>query len=143
MKDIPKVGERYPLFDDGKLHSTRLYYGEVLRVITPEEAATEMVPHLEQIKEGFSKDSYGLVDRSLVDVWKYEVQQCYWLFATETDLFVEVTAPEYDEHNLWFVRTKDGGWFSMDIQSDWQTSELDVDGSLLEEMERNYEEFTD
>jgi hypothetical protein len=41
------------------------------------------------------------------------------------------------------VRTKEGGWFSMDIQSDWQGCELDVDGSLLEEMERNYEEFSD
>lgn len=145
MKPIPKIGERYPLFDDGKLHNTRLYYGDVIRVLTPEEAKDEKVLRLEQLTEGMSttKDDYGLVDRSLVEVWMDEIKKADFLFSPETDYFVEVNAPEYDEHNLWFVRTKEGSWFSMDIQSDWQGCELDVDGSLLEEMERNYEEFSD
>ena len=145
MKTIPKIGERYPLFDDGKLNNTRLYYGDVLRVLTPEEAKDEKVLRLEQLTEGLStsKDDYGLVERSLVEVWMDEIKKADFLFSPETDYFVEVTSPEYDEHNLWFVRTKEGGWFSMDIQSDWQGCELDVDGSLLEEMERRYEEFSD
>lgn len=145
MKTIPKIGERYPLFDDGKLNDTRLYYGDVLRVLTPEEAKDEKVLRLEQLTEGLSrsKDDYGLVERSLVEVWMDEIKKADFLFSTETDYFVEVTAPEYDEYNLWFVRTKEGGWFSMDIQSDWQGCELDVDGSLLEELERRYEEFSD
>ena len=145
MKTIPKIGERYPLFYDGKLNDTRLYYGDVLRVLTPEEAKDEKVLRLEQLTEGLSrsKDDYGLVERSLVEVWMDEIKKADFLFSPETDYFVEVTSPEYDEHNLWFVRTKEGGWFSMDIQSDWQGCELDVDGSLLEEMERRYEEFSD
>lgn len=144
MKPVPKANEQYPLFDDGKLNETRLYYGEVLRVLTPEEAKDEKVLRLEKLTEGpsTSKDDYGLVERSLVDVWKDEVPKADFLFSPETDYFIEVSAPEYDENNLWFVRTKEGGWFSMDIQSDWQGCELDIDGSLLEEMRRNYEEIS-
>jgi hypothetical protein len=137
MKPIPNIGETYPLFDDGKLNDTRLYYGEVRRILTVEDAKKETVGHLEKIG-----DDYGLVERYLYDVWVQETKDAEFLFSQETDYFVELSAPEYDENLLWAVRTKDGGWFTMDIQSDWQGCEVDTDGSLLEEMNRRYEEYS-
>ena len=38
----------------------------------------------------------------------------------------------YDENIIWFVRTVQGGWFSIDVQSSWQYGSLDVDGSIYE-----------
>ena len=38
----------------------------------------------------------------------------------------------YDENIIWFVRTVQGGWFSIDVQSSWQHGSLDVDGSIYE-----------
>lgn len=136
MKPVPKIGEIYPLFDDGKLNDTRLYYGEVTRILTVEEAKTEIVKHLEK-----TEDDYVLVERTLYDVWKQEILDADFLFSQDTDYFVEISVPDYDENLLWAVRTKEGGWFTMDIQSDWQGCEVDVDRSLLEQMEARYEEY--
>ena len=44
--------------------------------------------------------------------------------------FIGCIIEEYDENEIWFARTKEGGWFSLDIQSDWQGGVLDVDGEL-------------
>lgn len=138
MKPVPKIGETYPLFDDGKLTDTRLYYGEVKRILTVDESKTEIVKHLEKIG-----DDYGLVDRTLYDIWKQEILDADFLFSQDTDYFVEISVPDYDENMLWAVRTKDGGWFTMDIQSYWQGCDVDVDRTLLEQMEARYEEYVD
>ena len=71
---------------------------------------------------------------SLEDIWKDEMTQCHWLYATETDYFIEASCPVYDDNYLWFARTKDGGWFSMNIQSWWQSGELDVDNTKFNEI---------
>ena len=63
-----------------------------------------------------------------------------WLYAEETDFFVECEIPGYDENTIWFVRTVQGGWFSMDVQSSWQSGSLDVDGSIYKEVKKWFEE---
>ena len=68
-----------------------------------------------------------LVPRSLWDIWNIsESRDLIGYFSEKTDVLSEVSCPKYDENNLWFARTKDGGWFSMDIQSGWQGGLLDV-----------------
>jgi hypothetical protein len=54
---------------------------------------------------------------------------CYWLYAPETDYFIKA---EYDdeEEPAYFVRTKDGGWFSLGFFG----ARLDTDGSLYSKM---------
>lgn len=55
--------------------------------------------------------------------------------------FVECEIPGYDEANtIWFVRTIQGGWFSMDVQNTWQSGSLDVDGSIYNEVKKWFEE---
>jgi hypothetical protein len=69
---------------------------------------------------------------SLYEQWKEEVLNHDWLYAVDTDYFIECSCPKYDEDNLWFVRTKDGGWFSMNIQNSWQSGRLDIDEKIFD-----------
>lgn len=126
ISKIPKIGKYYHFFDDGKLSPSRHYICRVERIITPEEAKSIMceVPN----------EYDDIMDAILLyDHWHdNEMPNHDWLYAKDTDYFIECSCPKYDKHNLWFVRTKDGGWFSMDIQSWWQGGRLDIDESIYE-----------
>ena len=61
-----------------------------------------------------------------------------WLYAEDTDYFIKISCPVYDEHMLYAVRTKDGGWFTIDAESWWQGGVLDVDGSVYERVIEDY-----
>lgn len=132
LKSIPIVGKEYHFWDDGKTSPSRHYICKVERIITPEEAKNIIVrvPHWD-----FEKKENFFVEVSLYDHWHDdEMPNHAWIFESETDYFVEASCPKYDENNLWFVRTKDGGWFSIDVQSDWQSGDLDIDNSIYEDI---------
>ena len=82
-----------------------------------------------------------MVDQCIIDTWHRERDNHHWLYNKdeETDCFIEISVPEYDEYNLWAVRTKWGYFFTMDIQSSWQGGVLDVDGSHFNEFKRTLE----
>ena len=120
LKAVPIVGNEYHFFDDGKIKPSRHSIATILRLVSPDEAKNIFV------------DSMALGHVSLWEIWKDEVEQCDWLYEKTTDWFVEASDKDYDEHNLWFVRTQDGGWFSMDVENGWQSGRLDIDGSLYE-----------
>lgn len=105
---IPEVGKEYHAFDDGKIKPSRL---EVVKIV-------ELIP-------------FGKADEELLKDWKQNVEECYWLYASETDYFAK---GEYDDETSYFVRTEDGGWFSLG----WFGSRLDIDGSLYEKMKEWY-----
>lgn len=137
-KQIPKVGEYYHFWDDGKTSASRHYICKCEQIINSKKAKSVIleIPNCNDTNKR----------RSLFNIWKYKVAYCNWLYAQETDYFIECSCPNYDENNLWFVRTKDGGWFSLDIQSSWQAGELDVDSSIyntiIEECIDNGWDFT-
>jgi hypothetical protein len=108
---IPEVGKEYHIFDDGKIRPSRHYIAKILEIIPFEECK----------------------DEDLLESWRDEVETCYWLFATETDYFVKA---EYDDEMSYFVRTIDGGWFSLGFGA----SRLDIDGSLYKIMLDQYGE---
>lgn len=126
-------------FDDGKRSISRHYICRVEHIITKEEAKKidVNVPY-------WDFDNNKEVDNiiSLYDHWNNEIANHDWLYAKDTDYFIEVSCPKYDENNLWFVRTKDGGWFSMDIQSSWQGGRLDIDESIYESILNDIENDT-
>lgn len=127
--NIPEVGKFYHFFDDGKTSISRHYICKCEKIITPEEAKNIKVevPHW----DFESKSEYKEI-MSLYDKWKYEVYECDWLYSNDTDYFIECFCPQYDENNLWFVRTKyDDGWFSINIQSCWQAGRLDTNESIF------------
>jgi len=102
-----EIGKKYNYFDDGKIWESRRLTVEI----------TEIIPF---------KD----IDDTTLCIWKSEVEQCYWLYSKETDYFVKgLLETEYIEikyEEIIFVRTLDGGWFSLG----WWGGRLDVDGKL-------------
>ena len=143
LKPRPEVGKFYHFWDDGKTGPSRHYICKCEEIITPLQA-----------KEIIIKDN-----ESLYDVWRQEVDEHRqgdnfkvlskgasqktgepWLYAEETDCFVRLSCPEYDQNDLWAVRTVDGGQFTMDIQSWWQGGRLDVTGEIYDNIISWYEQ---
>lgn len=128
-KSLPEIGKFYHFFDDGKTSPSRHYICKCERIITPEEAKRVMI----EVPNEYVDDVMDKI--SLYEHWyNNEVPSTYWLFSDKTDYFIECSCPKYDKHNLWFVRTHDGGWFSMDIQNFWQGGRLDIDSEIFQEV---------
>lgn len=117
QQPIPEVGKEYHIFDDGKLSMSRHYMAEITAVIPALQSAA-LYPEL-------------------YDAWQENVKEADWLFAEDTDYFVKATS-SYDANPLYFVRTVDGGWFSIDYPNTWMGARLDVDGSLYNKMMEYY-----
>lgn len=152
LKPIPKIGNSYHFFDDGKIKESRHYIATVLDIVTPEQTKNIM----------FSRaDDEVSFEISLYEIWRNEIDDhrqstnfkviaagvsmevgAPWLYAEETDYFIKCSIPEYDENDVWFVRTVNGGWFSLDTNSWWMSGELDVDGRLFNNMMKDYETTT-
>lgn len=137
-KTIPEVGKEYHFWDDGKSSPARHYICKCEGVI-PYKEAKNIVFELKDYPDPKNCELFIPYKVSLHEIWKRESGHCYWLFAEDTDYFVEISCPNYDNNNLWAARTKDGGWFTMDVQSSWQGGEIDVTGekfnSIIEECE--------
>lgn len=97
----------YNFFDDGKCSPSRLYKAYIKKVIPFNKADIHLKIHL--------------VNSAL---------NCSWIWNGDTDYFIGCCIPEYDDHLIWFARTKYGTWFSMDIQSNWQGGLLDVNRDI-------------
>lgn len=111
-----KVGQTYDYFDDGKIRESRRHKVFI----------TDVIPFSEI-------DDVTLYEwrSGVVGVVGYEQ-----LFANFTDYFVK-GVEEVDNTELIFVRTIDGGWFSFNNYR-WD-GRLDIDGSLLESLNKEYE----
>lgn len=114
IQPVPEVGKTYHIFDDGKLNPNRLYTARILEVIPTDK-----------------------VDPLVYKAWKCEKDIADWLYATDTDYFVKANS-NFDDNPLHFVRTIDGGWFSIDYPDDWMGARLDIDGSLYNMMKEIY-----
>ena len=111
-QNVPEVNKEYHTFDDGKISPSRHAITKVLEVIP-----------------------FEIAEPWLVESWKKNVEECYWLYEKETDYFIK-TEFEDEEDPSYFVRTTDGGWFSLD----WWGARLDVTGKLYESMLKWLEE---
>ena len=109
---VPEVNKEYHTFDDGKISPSRHAITKVLEVIP-----------------------FEIAESWLIESWKKNVEECYWLYEKETDYFIK-TEFEDEEDPSYFVRTTDGGWFSLG----WWGARLDVTGKLYEGMVKRLEE---
>jgi len=109
---VPEANKEYHTFDDGKISPSRHAITKVLEVIP-----------------------FEIAEPWLVESWKKNVEECYWLYDKETDYFIK-TEFEDEEDPSYFVRTTDGGWFSIG----WWGARLDVTGKLYEDMLKWLEE---
>ena len=133
-QEVPHVGKQYHFFDDGKITPSRHSIATVLRVIPISEASNVLVKARDW---DYDEPVYSL--RPITEIWKEDAFEHDWVMAQETDYLIECAIPDYDENNIWFARTTEGGWFSMDIQSGWQAGRLDVDGELYEYMKVSFD----
>ena len=117
LQPVPEVGKEYHIFDDGKINPSRHYLAKIEKLIP----FGDVYDH----------------ESELYLAWKDNVKEAYWLFAEHTDYFIKAIS-DYDKNPLFFVRTKDGGWFSIDYPGYWMGARLDIDGELYEQMKEWY-----
>lgn len=145
MQPVPEVGKEYHFWDDGKSGPGRHYICRVEEIITAKQAKKIEVEYCDELI-------------SLYDLWKHEIDNhrnsdgfrvigngvssepgTPWLYAEDTDYFVRISCPVYDENDLWAVRTVWGGWYTMNIQSWWQGGDIDVTGEKFESIVHEWE----
>lgn len=132
--NIPEVGKYYHFWDDGKVSPGRHYICRVEELI-PKDNAKEIEVTIPDWDYDHKVDYSYQTD--LLSHWKKEVEYCDWLYADDTDFFVRISVPRYDDDYLYAVRTKYGEWFTLDVQSSWQGGRLDVDGSIYERVKND------
>ena len=130
---LPKVGKKYHFFDDGKISESRHYIAECIKKISPKEAKNIIFNISPNDYLYPYSENQGVLSKSLYDIW-YEIKnEDYWLYKDSTDYFVCCRIEDYDDDDndllLWFVRTYDNHWFSLDINNNWICGLLDVDNS--------------
>lgn len=103
MTDIPEIGKTYNYFDDGKISRSRLCTVKVVEVIPFDD-----------------------IDSEILDMWNSDVVECHWLYSKTTDFFVKGIFTHTNHDPEYFVRTVDGGWFSIGFLG----GSLDVSGEL-------------
>ena len=106
-KSIPKVNQTCMFFDDGKISYSRMYQATVKQVMVYDDAP-------DKVKKAFERES----------------KTHDWIWNKTTDYIVACDIKDYDKNLIWFARTVDGGWFSMDVDKSWQGGRLDIDGEL-------------
>lgn len=106
-KPIPKVNQTCMFFDDGKVSYSRMYRATVKQVMVYDDAP-------DKVKKAFERES----------------KTHDWIWNKTTDYIIACDIKDYDNNLIWFARTVDGGWFSMDVDKSWQGGRLDIDGKL-------------
>lgn len=106
-KPIPKVNQTCMFFDDGKISYSRMYQATVKQVMVYDDAP-------DKVKKAFERES----------------KTHDWIWNKTTDYIVACEIKDYDKNLIWFARTVDGGWFSMDVDKARQGGRLDIDGKL-------------
>ena len=106
-KPIPKVNQTCMFFDDGKISYSRMYQATVKQVMVYDDAP-------DKVKKAFERES----------------KTHDWIWNKTTDYIIACDIRDYDKNLIWFARTTDGGWFSMDVDKEWQGGRLYVDGKL-------------
>lgn len=106
-KPVPKVNQTCMFFDDGKISYSRMYQATVKQVMVYDDAP-------DKVKKAFERES----------------KAHDWIWNKTTDYIIACDIKDYDKNLIWFARTVDGGWFSMDVDKSWQGGRLDIDGKL-------------
>lgn len=121
MTRIPEISEKIKFFDDGKTSPSRRYWATIKEVVPYDEAVQKHKQYYED--------------------WQKEKTECDWLYAKETDYFVLADIPKYDDDVVVFVRTVDGGWFSIDYPHGWMSGLLDIDDKFWNYIKEDDEIF--
>lgn len=135
-KNIPEIGKEYPFFDDGKITPSRYYNATIIEIIPIDEAKNIIISTPRDYDQELGQNKF--IDMSLLDIWIDEKTEHDWIYSSNTDYIVKASIPKYDDDPIYFARTKDGGWFSMDVTNWWQSGRLDIDRKLYDELLKSF-----
>ncbi len=148
---IPILENNYYFFDDGKTSPSRCYKAKVINIIPYNkcdkvfEIPYEKTTILKSLKE-IHKDEVDSHRQSgnlkILSKGASTEPGSPWLYAEKTDFFIECEIPGYDENNIWFARDVSGGWFSLEIQDNWQSGRLDVNNSIYEDAKHHFDMYS-
>ena len=114
----PEVGKIYHSFDDGKIRLSRLVDWKIIKRID-----------LDNDK----------VSKNLLRALQKEIEESYWIFDSEQTIIFYAKAVDengrYDKQigTCYFIRTKEGGWFSASSNTLWWCK-LDADNRWYNEL---------
>ena len=117
LKQVPEVGKIYHFWDDGKTSDSRHYLARCDEIIYIKDARNIKVK-----RDG--------KEMSLLDIWISEKTNHPWIMQRTTDYIIKCSIPVYDNDPIYFARSTDGGWFSMNVTGWWQSGILDIDDSI-------------
>ena len=135
-ENLPVVGKEYPFFDDGKIRPSRYYSATITEIIPIDEAKNIIISTPRDYN--YETNQNVFIDMSLYDIWVDEKEMCDWLFSEDTDYIIKANIPKYDDDPIYFARTKDGRWFSMEVTNWWQGGRLDIDRKLYDELLKSF-----
>lgn len=135
-----EIGKFYHFWDDGKSSISRHYLCKCEGIITVEESKELLFESYYWNEDNWYKEGNDSVALTLYDIWAKNKEQCPWLYADDTPYFIVCSCPKYDNHNLYFAKTKDDTWFSMDVQTWWQTGLLDHEERKLKRIIEDLED---
>lgn len=119
---IPQIGKTYHFYDDGKTSESRHYFAKVERIVPIKYVRRRM--------------------KDLTWAWRSEAIHASHLFATISDYAIAATIKGYEDHCIvWFFRTKDGGWFSIDYPHFWMSGRLDVACEIVHYIAEHPDEY--
>lgn len=135
-----EIGKFYHFWDDGKSSISRHYLCKCEGIITVEESKELLFESYYWNEDNWYKEGNDSVALTLYDIWIKNKEQCPWLYADDTPYFIVCSCPKYDNNNLYFVKTKDDTWFSIDVQTWWQTGLLDHEERKLKRIIEDLED---
>lgn len=119
---IPRIGKCYHFWVDGKSSTAHHYVCKCERIVIPSQARYLKIN--ESIWD--NEQNAEIKETNLYDIWQENVKARPWLYSERTDYLIECSCPQFDNNHLWFVRTVDDKFFSLNIQSSHQSGLLEL-----------------
>lgn len=118
---VPELYGYYDFWDNDRREEKYHYFAWVMDIITPDRAKNIILP---VPTHNFDDGTVTNVEMSLYERWEEEVLFCNDIYQDFTDFFIKANIPGYSENPVYFVRSKDGTWYSID------TTEINTKGKL-------------
>ena len=121
LAPIPKKGETYWFYLCGKIKIKDEFEAIVEQVIPFAECDTYFVRQ-------YYAELEDIVETAVMDIWLENQDEMFWLLAEMTDYIIEVSIPNLTPAKVYFARTTDGEWYSLEVNTPRHLGLLDVTG---------------
>ena len=121
LAPIPKKGETYYFYLCGKIKIKDEFEAIIEQVIPYEEGEQYCVRQ-------YYAELEDVVETPILDIWLENQDSTFWLLAETTDYIIEASIPNLTPCKIYFARTIDGEWYSLEVNTPRHLGLLDVTG---------------